>query len=241
MSVELGGGGQPKGHSPREEHNRRIIQKLTIELGAEVISRLSDPDVIEIMLNPDGGLWEERFGEPMKRFGMMRASKAESAMATIASSLHTQITAQNPILECELPIDGSRFEGMIPPAVSGPSFTIRKKALRVFSLEEYVEKGALSPAQFSIIDEAVTSRKNILVVGGTGSGKTTLSNAIIKHITEKSPEDRLVIIEDTGEIQCSAENYVTMRAVDNVDMTRLLKATMRMRPDRIIEIGRAHV
>lgn len=234
MSVELGGGGHPKGHSPREEHNRRIIQKLTIELGADIIARLSDPNVIEIMLNPDGGLWEERFGEPMKRFGMMQASKAESAMATIASSLHTQITAQNPILECELPIDGSRFEGMIPPAVSGPSFTIRKKALRVFSLQEYVEKGALSLDQFSIIDEAVTSRKNILVVGGTGSGKTTLSNAILKHITEKSPEDRLVIIEDTGEIQCSAENFVTMRAVDNVDMTRLLKATMRMRPDRII-------
>lgn len=234
MSDGVTGRGQSAGLNPREEHGRRITYKLTIELGQDVMRRLEDPEVIEIMLNPDGSLWEERFGAPMTKIGTLSASKAESAMATIASSLNTEINAHNPILECELPIDGSRFEGMIPPAVSAPTFTIRKKALRVFTLAEYVDSGALSPEMYDMIDAAVSNRQNILVVGGTGSGKTTLSNAIIKHITDTHPQDRLVIIEDTGELQCSAQNYVPMRAVDNVDMTRLLKATMRMRPDRIV-------
>lgn len=218
----------------REEHNRRVTEKLTRELGPEVLAYLHDPTVIEIMLNPDGSLWVEQLGQPMRRFGRMSASQAESLMATVASTLRTQITAQNPILECELPLDGSRFEALIPPVVSGPTFTIRKKALRVFTLGDYVEQGIMSAAQMSAIAAAVRHRKNILVVGGTGTGKTTLTNAIIRHMVDVAPEDRIAIIEDTAELQCTAENAVPMRAVEHVDMTRLLKATMRLRPDRII-------
>jgi P-type conjugative transfer ATPase TrbB len=218
----------------RGEHRRRVMEKLTRELGPEVMAFLHDPTVIEIMLNPDGCLWVEHLGQPMRQFGRMSAPQAESLMATVASSLRTQITAHNPILECELPLDGSRFEALIPPVVAGPTFTIRKKALTVFSLGDYLDQGILRQGQHDAIARGVRQRKNILVVGGTGSGKTTLTNAIIRHMADVAPEDRLAIIEDTGELQCTAPNIVTMRAVEHVDMTRLLKATMRLRPDRII-------
>lgn len=218
----------------REEHERRITVKLERELGPVVMAALKDPTVIEIMLNPDGTLWVERLGEPMRQFSTMLRSQAESLMATVASSLKTTITAQNPILECELPLDGSRFEALIPPVVSGPTFTIRKKAVSVFSLADYVEQGIMTQGQCDAIASAARHRKNILVVGSTSSGKTTLTNAIIRHVVDVAPQDRLVIIEDTGELQCTADNAVTMRAVEHVDMTRLLKATMRLRPDRIL-------
>lgn len=227
-------GSPPARLAAREEHTRRITEKLTRELGPEVVGYLRDDTVIEIMLNPDGSLWVEQLGHPMRQFGRMTASQAESLMATVASTLRTQITAQNPILECELPIDGSRFEALIPPIVSGPTFTIRKKALHVFTLADYVEKEIMTPGQMEAIASGVRNRRNILVVGGTGTGKTTLTNAIIRHMVDVSPQDRLAIIEDTGELQCTADNAVTMRAVEHVDMTRLLKATMRLRPDRII-------
>ncbi|HHO82056.1 MAG TPA: P-type conjugative transfer ATPase TrbB [Halothiobacillus sp.] len=227
-------GSQPARLSARDEHIRRIKEKLSRELGPEILALLRDDTVIEIMLNPDGSLWVERLGEPMRKLSRMAASQAESLMATVASALKTHINAQNPILECELPIDGSRFEALIPPVVSGPTFTIRKKALKVFTLADYVEQGIMTEGQRDAIASSVRHRKNILVVGGTGTGKTTLTNAIIRHMVDVTPQDRIAIIEDVGELQCTAENAVTMRVVEHVDMTRLLKATMRLRPDRIL-------
>ncbi|EFH6694707.1 P-type conjugative transfer ATPase TrbB [Pseudomonas sp. PA-7-1E] len=224
--------------SNRVEHDRRIAEKLRRELGPQVCELLEDTKVIEIMLNPDGSLWCEWLGQPMERIGTMAKSQAESLMGTVASSLRTHITAHNPILECELPLDGSRFEALIPPIVSGPTFTIRKKASIVFTLANYVASGIMTEAQCAAIKLAVIERRNILVVGGTGTGKTTLTNAIIAEIDAVTPEHRIVIIEDTRELQCSSPNVVPLRAVDHVDMTRLLKATMRLRPDRIL-VGEA--
>lgn len=218
----------------RTEYDRRITEKLRRELGPTICGLLEEPDVVEIMLNPDGRLWVERQGADMEPVGVMAASQAESLMGTVASSLKTQITAQNPILECELPLDGSRFEALIPPVVSAPTFTIRKKAVQIFTLDNYVATGIMSQHYCDAIKNAVANKQNILVVGGTGTGKTTLTNAIIHYMAESSPLDRIAIIEDTGELQCSAENAVLMRAVDHVCMTRLLKATMRLRPDRIL-------
>lgn len=218
----------------RTEHDRRITEKLKRELGPMICGLLEDSSVIEIMLNPDGTLWVERLGTPMEHIGALAASQAESLMGTVASTLKTQITAANPILECELPLDGSRFEALIPPVVAGPTFTIRKKAVKIFTLADYVEAGIMTEAQCDAVEAAGRNRRNVLVVGGTGTGKTTLTNAIIDFMAKACPQDRLAIIEDTGELQCSAANVVTMRAVDHVDMTRLLKATMRLRPDRIL-------
>ncbi|MDX7645470.1 P-type conjugative transfer ATPase TrbB [Aeromonas caviae] len=220
--------------SNRVEYEKRITEKLRRELGPLLCGFLEDPTVQEIMLNPDGAVWVERLGSSMEKVGTMDAPRAESLMGTVASTLRTQITAQNPILECELPLDGSRFEALIPPIVAAPTFTIRKKAARIFTLTDYVESGIMSQSQRNAIESAVRNRRNVLVVGGTGTGKTTLTNGIIDYMAKASPEHRIVIIEDTGELQCTAENVVILRAVDHVDMTRLLKATMRLRPDRIL-------
>ena len=216
------------------ERSERINRKLHRELGDTILAALADTEVIEVMLNPDGCLWVEYFGKKMEKVGEMSAASAEALMATLSATLNTTITREHPIIECELPIDGSRFEGLIPPIVARPTFTIRKKASVVFTLEDYVSQHIMTELQRHIIEEAILQRQNILVVGGTGSGKTTLTNAIIAHMIKADPTQRLVIIEDTAEIQCAAENAVILRSTDNIDMQRLLKATMRLRPDRIL-------
>jgi type IV secretion system protein VirB11 len=221
---------QPRSTS---EHAARVGQKLERELGEQILSCLKDPRVIEIMLNPDGVLWVERIGHPMARLGSMPPHQAEAAMATIAALLKTTVTRDNPILECELPLDGSRFEGLIPPVVAGPSFCIRKRATRIFTLADYVSAGTMSARQHALIREAALGHKNILVAGGTGSGKTTLVNAIIHLISEEMPQERLLILEDTAEIQCAAPNHVFKRTTGAIDLRRLLRSTMRYRPDRI--------
>jgi type IV secretion system protein VirB11 len=204
------------------------------QLGAHICGRMTDPNVVEIMLNADGSLWEDRLGCGMTRIGEMPPQTAEALIATVASILRATVTRDNPIIECELPLDGSRFEAMIPPIVSAPVFTIRRKASQVFTFDDYVRTGIMSPCQREALEHAVTERRNILICGGTTSGKTTLTNAVIHHIVAVHPHHRLVIIEDTAELQCAAPNYVQLRATDTVDMRRLLKGTMRLRPDRII-------
>jgi type IV secretion system protein VirB11 len=131
-------------------------------------------------------------------------------------------------------LDGSRFAGQIPPVVPAPTFAIRKKASSVFSLESYVASGAMTQQQRDVIVKAVTKHQNMLVTGGTGSGKTTLTNAIIHEITSQNPDERIFIIEDTGEIQCSARNFVQYHTSLDVSMTQLLRTSLRMRPDRIL-------
>lgn len=216
------------------EQRRRLIDKLRHELGPQVELYLNDKTVIEIMLNPDGTLWIERLGLPKEKVGIIEPHQAEAAMGTVATALGTQITREYPILECELPFDGSRFEAVLPPLVSGPTFTIRKKATQIFTLDDYVFRNIINSNQRKILRDAVQNHKNILVVGGTGTGKTTLTNAILKEMTDLFPDERFIIIEDTAELQCSAPNSVPLRAVEKINMTQLLKVTMRLVPDRII-------
>ncbi|MDQ7084927.1 MAG: hypothetical protein Q9M36_08335 [Sulfurovum sp.] len=117
----------------------RLIEKLKRELGKEIMDALADDTVIEIMLNDDGSLWIEKMGQDMECLGFPKIN-AKAFIGTVASYLKTTITVENPILECELPIDGSRFEALIPPVVSQPIFTIRKKAIKIFTLEDYLVK-----------------------------------------------------------------------------------------------------
>ena len=216
-----------------QEQRARLIEKLKRELGPVVLAALADPKVVEVMLNPDGTLWLDVAGEGMRDTGAtLSAQSAMSAMATIASMLDTVITADKPILEGELPLDGSRFEGLIPPNSPAPMFAIRKKAELIYTLTDYVESTIMTDAQAGHIRQAVKDRKNILIVGGTGTGKTTLANAVLHEIG--GTDDRVVIIEDTVELQCSAKNLVPLRTSESADMIRLLRATMRLRPDRIV-------
>lgn len=217
----------------RTEGNRRI-EKILRELGSDIRALLEDRSVIEIMLNADGLLWGERLGKGLETLGAFPTAQAEALIYSLAAYHNTTITRDNPILECELPPYGARFEALIPPVVAAPVFTIRCRASQVFTLAEYVSAGILNECQKEQLEAAVRERKNILVAGGTGSGKTTLANALIAEIVRTHPDHRLVIIEDTAEIQCAAENAVLLHATDSIDMLRLLKATMRLRPDRIL-------
>ena len=223
------------------DSQERLITKIKREIGPLCLKALENPKVIEIMLNSDGTLWVEELGEEIVQIGIMEATKAKALLGTIASYINTTITAENPILECELPIDGSRFEGLLPPIVSRPTFTIRKKATKIFTLEEYHQQKILNKEDYQLIKHAIynpleegESKKNILIVGGTGSGKTTLANAIIDGIVQQTPNDRIIIIEDTAEIQCAAKNYIILRTSTEISMMGLLRATMRLRPDRIL-------
>ena len=214
--------------------DKRLLAALEHNLGPVLMGALRDPEVVEIMLNPDGRIWIERLGQDMEQVSAMEPGQSRLIISLVASGLETVVTTENPIVEGELPLDGSRFEGLLPPVVSSPSFTIRKKASRVFSLEDYVAAGILAPILIPVIRKAIVDRKNILVVGGTGSGKTTFVNALIRQMSEDCPDDRLLILEDTMELQSKSPNTVFFRTSDFVDMRRLVKVTMRYRPTRII-------
>lgn len=219
---------------PAAASRQRLERKLREALGSTIGGHLDDALVVEIMLNPDGQLFVEKIGEAMTLCGNLTAQAAETIIGAVAHALGTEVTTDQPIISGELPIGGHRFEGLLTPVVPSPVFCIRKRATRLFSMESYVWNGILNETQAKIIQNAVANRLNIVVAGGTGSGKTTLTNAIIGEVVGISPEHRLVILEDTAEIQCSADNAVYLHTSDTVDMGRLLKSTMRLRPDRII-------
>ncbi|MCW5597588.1 MAG: P-type conjugative transfer ATPase TrbB [Nitrosomonas sp.] len=200
----------------------------------DIVSALQDPETVEIMVNADGRIWQEKLGQKITCIGNLQAAQAEAVIKTVAGYHGKEITRFNPIIEGEFPLDNSRFAGQIPPVVTSPTFAIRKKAVAVFTLEQYVQSGVLSPGHCTVIKNAVRAHRNILVTGGTGSGKTTLINAIIHEMILINPDERIFILEDTGEIQCTAQNFVQYHTTLDVDMTQLLKTTLRMRPDRIL-------
>lgn len=248
------------------DQQARLDAKLRRELGETVLAALANERTEDIVLNPDSRLWVKRQGEGFECIGEMPPAQAQTAMGTIAAQRGTTINYDRPILETELPIDGSRFEGIIPPVTSRPVFAIRQRPRRIFTLEDYERAGILTDQQdpqnrlrrrgcflkalhglthSEVIRLAVREKKNILVVGSTGSGKTTLVNAILETLARVAPDDRVVSIEDTMELQCSVENYVDLRAVAGVTMLDCLRACMRLKPTRIVvgEVrgGEAHV
>jgi type IV secretion system protein VirB11 len=200
-----------------------------------IADALAQPDVVEIMANPDGTLWVDRAGVGRAKVGRIEQSAAETTIRLLASHMGETVTPDRPAVAGVLPRSGERFQGLLPPLAERPVFTIRKRASIVFTLDDYVAKGILPTAGAEVIRRAVADRKNILVAGGTGSGKTTMVNAILAEPPFKS--DRIVLIEDTKELQCPAEDKVellTKNTEPRVTMTDLLRMTLRLRPDRII-------
>ena len=239
----------------QDDQQTRLEGKLRRELGEAILRLLGEEDVEDILLNPDSSLWVKRRGAGFVPAGDMKPVTAASALGTVAALRGTVLNHDHPILETELPLDGSRFEGVVAPVVRQPVFAIRLRPRKVFTLDEYEAAGILTSKEDAsnrvrqqqdfaltvrglphaeIIRAAVRERKNILVVGATGSGKTTLLNAILDAITELTPFDRVISIEDTTELQCRVPNYLDLRAVGNVTMLECLRASMRLKPTRIV-------
>jgi P-type conjugative transfer ATPase TrbB len=241
----------PEQLSLNDQLHVRLQEKLRRELGAAVLDALADPRVIEVMLNPDGRLWIDELGIGMRDTGtQISAAQAENLLGTVAATLGCVITPDRPVLEGELALDGSRVCGLLPPVVLAPAFCIRKAAALVYGLDDYVRDGILDgvvPPTLASIDRpptcghasvlrhAIHTRQNILVVGGTQSGKTTLANGLLHELsTAIGSTQRVLMIEETRELRCSVPNHIALRTTETVDMTRLVRTALRLRPDRII-------
>lgn len=218
------------------ESQQRLRDKLIRELGPIICEALVDPEVLEVMVNPDGKLWIEKFGQPSYVAGELKPANTKSILGTIAASNESSCTREKPVIEAVLPIGGHRFSGIHNSNTSTKfsAFTIRKKPERIFTLEEYVISGTMSERQKEIIEEAVKYKKNIIVAGGTGSGKTTLTNAVLHAVAKICPNDRIFLVEDTREIICSQKNTVQIVTNDHLSPYGALKLALRFRPDRVM-------
>jgi len=214
------------------------IQQLIEACGDIILTPLREPLITELMLNPDSVLWVEHRKKGIIPYGEITPSHAERIIRKTAGILGLEANYENPILECEFPVDFSRFEGILPPLVKNPCFTIRKKAEVIYTLDDFVLMGTLTAAQSEVIRTAIVERKNIVVCGGPGTGKTTFVNACIAEMAKLCPFDRLLILEDVPELQCSSKNVVhlvTNKMIKNpVDLQKLIFVAMRSRPDRIL-------
>jgi type IV secretion system protein VirB11 len=206
---------------------------LRTALGPCVAAWLDDAATIEVMLNPDGRLWIDRLGEGVSDTGeRMAAADGERVIRLVAHHVGVDVHADVPRVSAELPETGERFEGLLPPVVAAPSFAIRKPAVAVFTLDDYVAAGIMTVYDAAALRCAVGHRQNILVAGGTSSGKTTLTNALLAEVAET--DDRVVLIEDTRELQCASPNLVALRTKDGVaTLSDLVRSALRLRPDRI--------
>lgn len=206
---------------------------LRTALGPAIAGFLEDPKVVEVMLNPDGRLWIDRLSEGLSDTGeRLSAADGERIVRLVAHHVGAEVHAGAPRVSAELPETGERFEGLLPPVVTAPAFAIRKPAVAVFTLEDYVGAAIMTEAQAYILRAAVAARRNILVAGGTSTGKTTLTNALLAEVAKTN--DRVVLIEDTRELQCAAPNLVALRTKDGVvSLSDLVRSSLRLRPDRI--------
>ncbi len=226
---------------------QRRRRMLITALGADIAQAMADPAVVEIMVNPDGALRLDRLGEGRTETGRhLPCEQVERIIRLVASHARAEVHAAWPIVSAELPPHaegraGERFEGVLPPVSRAPCFSIRKPAQRLHTLGDYVADGLMSETVAGVLRTAVSARHNILVAGGTSSGKTTLANALL---AEMAPGDaggnadgdaRVILIEDTRELQCPLPDTVALRTrPPHVTMTDLVRSTLRLRPDRII-------
>lgn len=206
---------------------------LRTAFGPAISAWLDEAGIVEIMLNPDGRLWLDRQGVGLVPTGqMLSAADGERIVRLVAHHAGVDVHAAAPRVSAELPEGGERFEGLLPPLVAAPAFAIRKPATAIFSLDDYVRSRIMPERAARALRAGVSHRANILVAGGTGTGKTTLVNALLAELSGSA--DRIVLIEDTRELQCAAPNLVALRTRDGVaTLADLVRSSLRLRPDRI--------
>ena len=193
---------------------------------------LDDDDVCEVMVNADSKIWIDTFSHGLIDTGKTLTGEITSSIIIqIANHSHKTCDKDNPLLEAE--ILNMRFQGFLSPdIVENSAFCLRKHAKVVFTLEDYVNNKTMTKRQQEVILKAIKEKKNIIVAGGTGSGKTTLVNALLAEVAKLN--DRVVLIGDTKELKCDAKNKLSLLSTKKVSMEELLRATLRARPDRII-------
>ena len=214
----------------------RKVAALRQAMGPVIAAALADRLVVEVMVNPDGRIWVDRIGEGRAYTGhSLAASDADRILRLLADHVGEVVTKDRPRISATLPETGERFQGAFMPIVASPAFAIRKRPEVVFTLDDYVERGIMAAPMAAALRAAAAGRQNLLIAGGTGSGKTTLANAILAE--EAFAADRVVLIEDIAELQCAAADKVEMltkRTDPPVTMTDLVRDTLRLRPDRIV-------
>lgn len=217
-----------------QETQTRRSTMLRSAFCAVVREALEDPATIEIMANPDGRVWIETAGVGLAASDhRLDPADRERVIRLVASGAGEGIDPHSPIVSAELPGSGERFEGLLPPISTAPCFSIRKPAATPFSLDDYVTQGAVSPALADALRMALADHANILIAGGTSSGKTSFANALLAEPALQG--DRIVILEDTRELACAAPNSLALRTRrDGVSLQQLVRSTLRLRPDRII-------
>lgn len=220
-----------------ESQDRRRAM-LRTAMGPQIVAVLADPNVAEVMVNPDGALRVDILGEGRSDTGVrIEPAQVERIIRLVASHARSEVHGERPIVSAELPPHGEsageRFEGVLPPVSLGPCFSIRKPATRIYTLLDYVKSGIMSAEAARALAQSVVDRRNVLVVGGTSSGKTTLANALLAELAHL--DDRVILIEDTRELQCAASDVVALRTrPGSVTMADLVRSTLRLRPDRIV-------
>lgn len=217
-----------------QETADRRQQMLRSACRGAVRAALDATDVIEILANPDGSIWIERAGVGVVVDNeTIDAPARERIIRLVADSIGEKCNRTSPIISAELPGSGERFEGLLPPVSEAPCFAIRKAAQTPFTLDDYVNQDALAPALAEELRNRLVARSNILIAGGTSSGKTTFTNALLAE--DNLRDDRVVILEDTRELRCSATNSLCLRTHrETAKLTDLVRSTMRLRPDRIV-------
>ena len=220
--------------TPQGTVTDRQTRMLRTAMGPVIAAALDDPEVVEVLLNPDGALWVDRLGAGRSPSGhSLSAAAAERIVRLIAAHVRVEVHAGAPIVSAELPETGERFEGVLPPVVRAPVFAIRKRAAEVIRLSQYVADKILTSAQATFLRDAVAQRKNIVIAGGTSTGKTTLANALLQEMAASG--DRVILLEDTVELQCVTDDHVPLRTKPGVvSMSDLVRSTLRLRPDRIV-------
>ena len=223
----------------RTETEGRRRAMLRTAMGPAIARALADPLVVEIMVNPDGRLWIDRLDAGRCDTGEVLAwSDVERIIRLVASHVRVEVHAEAPIVSGELPpqgarLVGERFEGMLPPVAPAPFFSIRKPAEQIHTLADYVADGLMAPVLAEILRTEIAARANILIAGGTSSGKTTLANAVLAEVARH--DDRVIVLQDTPELQCPARDCVTLSTRPGVvSLADLVRSTLRLRPDRIV-------
>ncbi len=214
-------------------------EMMTRFLGPVVLGAFADDDITEIYLNPQDGevRFDTRTRGRVESGTRLDRHRVEMFLNVVAASLGLTLGPDHPGLEAELPalsFRGSRLQGFVPPVTPAPAFTIRKPPAVIYSLDDYARAGMVSAVERRQFEDAVLDHENILIAGGTNTGKTTLANALLREITDLFPRERLVILEDTIELQCAAPDHLALRTSPHVTLAQLVKSALRTSPNRII-------